>query len=393
MKKGILFIFAFLIFESVFAGEFQSNRKDNIKWSTRMANSVMLQSDSLINYLGVKNPKWAYDVAFLGMAIDKLGSVDPGYSEYMEDWVHYFVNEDGSVKDYKPDEYNLDRIYPANNILTLYKRKENSSYKIALDGFVKQMETQPKTHSGGYWHKKIYPWQMWLDGIFMASPFLVRYAKEFDQPKWFDVVTFQVKHIYSKTVDIKTGLMVHAWDESRSQKWCDPLTGKSHYPWSRSMGWYTMAILDILDYLPQDHPDRDSLIIILQKTCDALLKVSDPATGLYYQVLDQGTRKGNYLEGSGSAMFTYVFARGAHKGYLDKKYLDIANRNFDSMLKEFIRIDKNGLVTMINICAVGGLGGTPYRDGSFEYYVNERKQDNDPKGVAPFILAAIELGR
>jgi unsaturated rhamnogalacturonyl hydrolase len=393
MKKGILCIFALLFIESLFAGEFQSNSKDNIKWSTRMANSVMLQSDSLINYLGVKNPKWAYDVAFLGMAIDKLGTVDPRYSEYMEDWVHYFVNEDGSVKDYKPDEYNLDRIYPANNILTLYKRKENSSYKIALDGFVKQMETQPKTHSGGYWHKKIYPWQMWLDGIFMASPFLARYAKEFDQPNWFDVVTFQVKHIYSKTVDRKTGLMVHAWDESRSQKWCDPLTGKSHYPWSRSMGWYTMAILDILDYLPQDHPDRDSLVIILQKTCDALLKVSDPSTGLYYQVLDQGSRKGNYLEGSGSAMFTYVFARGAHKGYLDKKYLEIANRNFDSMLKEFIRVDKNGLVTMVNICAVGGLGGNPYRDGSFEYYVNERKQDNDPKGVAPFILAAIELGR
>ena len=195
------------------------------------------------------------------------------------------------------------------------------------------------------------------------------------------------------TVDEKTGLMVHAWDESHTQKWCDPATGKSHYPWSRSMGWYTMAIEDILEYLPQNHPDRDSLIIILRKTCDALLKVSDPATGLYYQVLDQGKRQGNYLEGSGSAMFTYVFARGAHKDYLDKKYLDIANRNFESMIKEFIRVDKTGIISMINICAVGGLGGNPYRDGSFEYYVNERKQDNDPKGVAPFILAAIELGK
>jgi unsaturated rhamnogalacturonyl hydrolase len=311
----------------------------------------------------------------------------------MEDWVNHFVNEDGTVKDYRPDEYNLDRIYPANNILTLYKRKQNDIYKIALDRFVKQMETHPKTHSGGYWHKQIYPWQMWLDGIFMASPYLTRYAREFNQPKWFDIVTFQVKHIYSRTVDEKSGLMVHAWDESRSQKWCDPATGKSHYPWSRSMGWYTMAILDILDNLPQDHPDRDSLIIILQKTCAALLKVSDPSTGLYYQVLDQGTRKGNYLEGSGSAMFTYVFARGAHKGWLDTKYLEIANRNFDSILKEFIRVDKNGLVTMINICAVGGLGGNPYRDGSFEYYVNERRQDNDPKGVAPFILAALELNK
>jgi unsaturated rhamnogalacturonyl hydrolase len=342
------------------------------KWSVKMANSVMTRADSLIYHLGVKAPKWSYDVAFLGMAIDKLGKTDPKYSKYMEDWVNYFVNKDGSVKDYRLDEYNLDRIYPANNILTLYQRKENKTYKIALDRFVKQAETHPKTNSGGYWHKKIYPWQMWLDGIFMASPYLTRYAK---------------------TVDEKTGLMVHAWDESRSQKWCDPASGKSHYPWSRSMGWYTMAILDILDYLPQNHPDRDSLIIILRKTCDALLKVSDPATGLYYQVLNQGTREGNYLEGSGSAMFTYVFARGAHKGYLDKKYLAIAERNFDNIIKEFIRVDKEGLISMINICAVGGLGGNPYRDGSYEYYINERRQDNDPKGVAPFILAAIELNK
>lgn len=392
MLRRLSILFLILVIGSSFCkGQVSEPAKQ--KWSARMANSVMLRADSLIHHLGVTSPKWSYDVAFLGMAIDRLGSVDHKYSDYMEDWVNYFVNEDGTVKDYKPDEYNLDRIYPANNILTLYQRKENQVYKIALDRFRDQMETHPKTKSGGYWHKKIYPWQMWLDGIFMASPYLVRYARQFNEPKWFDVATFQVKLIYSKTVDEKTGLMVHAWDESRTQKWCDPETGKSHYPWSRSMGWYTMAILDILDNLPENHPDKDSLVLILQKTCDALLKVSDPQTGLYYQVLDQGKRPGNYLEGSGSAMFTYVFARGAHKGYLDKKYLEIADRNFGNIIKEFIRIDKNGLVSMINICAVGGLGGSPYRDGSFEYYVNERRQDNDPKGVAPFILAAIELGR
>lgn len=393
MRTISCFLLLFTFYVSSGQSSVKTNLTSNQKWSTKMANSVMLRADSLIHHLGVKSPKWSYDVAFLGMAIDKLGKIDPKYSEYMEDWVNYFVNEDGTVKDYRPEEYNLDRIYPANNILTLYQRKENPVYKIALDRFTKQLETHPKTKSGGFWHKQIYPWQMWLDGIFMASPYMVRYAKEFNQPKWYDIVTFQVKHIYKMTVDEKTGLMVHAWDESHSQKWCDPATGKSHYPWSRSMGWYTMAIEDILEYLPQNHPDRDSLIIILRKTCAALLKVSDPATGLYYQVLDQGKRPGNYLEGSGSAMFTYVFARGAHKGYLDKKYLDIANINFDNMIKEFIRTDKNGLVSMVNICAVGGLGGNPYRDGSYEYYINERKQDNDPKGVAPFILAALELGK
>jgi unsaturated rhamnogalacturonyl hydrolase len=392
MKRSFFAIITLLVIANIFCNS-QVVSYANQKWSVRMANSVMLRADSLIHHLGVTNPKWSYDVAFLGMAIDKLGSINSKYSDYMEDWVNYFVNEDGTVKDYKPDEYNLDRIYPANNILTLYQRRENDTYKIALDRFVKQMETHPKTRSGGYWHKKIYPYQMWLDGIFMASPYLVRYAKEFNEPKWYDVAAFQVKHIYTKTIDEKTGLMVHAWDESHQQRWCDPATGKSHYPWSRSMGWYTMAILDILNNLPQNHPDRDSLIIILQKTCSALLKVSDPETGLFYQVLDQGKREGNYLEGSGSAMFTYVFARGAHEGYLDEKYLAIANRNFDNIIKEFIRIDKDGLISMINICAVGGLGGNPYRDGSYEYYINERRQDNDPKGVAPFILAAFELGK
>jgi unsaturated rhamnogalacturonyl hydrolase len=393
MKRIILGLIAMVLLPGSFTCPGQKTGGNDQKWSVKMANSVMGRSDSLIHHLNVKSPKWSYDVGFLGMAIDKLGKMDPKYSKYMEDWVKYFVKKDGSVIDYRPDEYNLDRIYPANNVLTLYQRKENSTYKIALDRFVQQMETHPKTKSGGYWHKKIYPWQMWLDGIFMASPYLARYAKEFNQPKWFDVVTFQVKHIYSKTVDEKTGLMVHAWDESRQQKWCDPATGKSHYSWSRSMGWYTMAILDILDYLPQNHPDRDSLIIILQKTCDALLKISDPETGLYYQVLDQGKREGNYLEGSGSSMFTYVFAKGAHKGYLDKKFLAIANKNFNNIIKEFIRVDKDGRISMINICAVGGLGGNPYRDGSYEYYINERRQDNDPKGVAPFILAALELDR
>jgi unsaturated rhamnogalacturonyl hydrolase len=363
------------------------------KWSVRMANSIMARSDSLIHHLGVKNPKWAYDVAFLGMSIDRLGKTDKKYPEYMSAWVNWFLKPGGEITDYRPDEYNLDRIFPANNIMTLYQRERDEKYKVYLDRFIGQLKTHPKTNSGGYWHKKIYPWQMWLDGIFMASPFMVRYAKEFNQPEWYDVAAFQVKEIYKRTLYAETGLLAHAWDESRSQKWCDPETGQSHHPWGRSIGWYVMAIEDILEYLPQNHKDRDSLILILNKTCEALLKAADPETGLYWQVLDQGGREGNYLEASCSAMFTYAYARGAHKGYLDKKYLAVAERNFDSMVDKFITIDDKGLLTLTNICAVGGLGGNPYRDGSYEYYINEKKQDNDPKGVAPFILAAIELDK
>lgn len=357
-----------------------------------MANTVMTQADSLIRYVSGK-PKWAYDVAFLGMAIDRLGNEDPKYSKYMEDWVNYFVHDDGSVTDYRLEEYNLDRIFPGRNVLTVYQRDSRQKCKIALDNFIKQLETHPKTNSGGYWHKKIYPWQMWLDGIFMGSTFMAAYAREFNQPEWFDAATRQTIMIYEKTLDPGTGLLMHAWDESREQKWCDPLTGKSLYPWSRATGWYLMAIMDILDCLPADHPDRNGLISILQKTSDALLKVRDPDSGIWFQVLNHGGREGNYLEGSGSAMFTYVFAKGARLGYLDQKYREIAESAFDGILKELITVDEKGFVTMHNICGGCGLGGNPYRDGSYEYYINEKRFDNDTKGVAPFILAALELDR
>jgi unsaturated rhamnogalacturonyl hydrolase len=368
------------------------NKTSDQKWSVKMANSVMNRSDSLIFYVD-RNPKWAYDVAFLGMAIDRLGNIDPKYSKYMEDWVIYFVRSDGSIIDYRKEEYNLDRLFPGRNVMTLYQRTKEIKYKYALDNMIDQLKDHPKTNSGGYWHKKIYPWQMWLDGIFMGSTFMVQYAREFNAPEWFDVACTQVKMIYEKTLDQSTGLLMHAWDESRQQKWCDPETGKSHYPWSRATGWYTMAIVDILDYLPQNHPDRDALIGILQKTCDALLKVQDPKTGLWFQVLNQGGREGNYIEGSGSAMFSYVFARGARKGYLDRKFLGIAEKAFDDIIRELITTDDKGFLTMHNICGGCGLGGNPYRDGSYEYYINEKRVDNDTKGVAPFILAALELDR
>jgi len=364
----------------------------DLKWSVRMANSVMNQSDSLVYYVDRK-PKWAYDVAFLGMAIDRLGNADPKYSKYMEDWVEYFVQPDGSITDYRIDEFNLDRVFPGRNVMTVYRRTKEVKYLYALHGFIDQLRGHPKTKSGGYWHKKIYPWQMWLDGIFMGSTFMVQYAGEFDVPEWYDVATTQTKMAYEKTLDQESGLLMHAWDESRQQKWCDPETGKSHYPWSRATGWYTMAIIDILEYLPEDHPDRDDLIVILQKTCEALLKVQDQKTGLWFQVLNQGGMEGNYIEGSGSAMFTYVFARGAHKGYLDGKYLGIAEKAFDNLIKELITVDEKGFLTMHNICGGCGLGGNPYRDGSYEYYINEKRVDNDTKGVAPFILAALELDR
>ena len=234
---------------------------------------------------------------------------------------------------------------------------------------------------------------MWLDGIYMSSPFMVQYAQEFNAPGWFDVAAFQITHIYEKTVDEKTGLMYHAWDESRTQRWCDPSTGRSKHFWGRAMGWYTMALVDVLDYLPENHPQRQQIIDILNNVSEALLKVRDKDTGLWYQVLDRGGEEGNYLEASCSNMFIYVFAKGARNGYLPEHYKVIASSSFDGVLDNFIQKDNDGLLTLTNVCGSCGLGGNPYRDGSYEYYISEKQVDNDPKGVAPFILAALELKR
>jgi unsaturated rhamnogalacturonyl hydrolase len=359
-----------------------------------MANTVMAKHDSLTQYLGASESKrWQYDVAMLAQAIDKLGNVDPKYSKYMVDYVNSFIDDSGNIRGYKMDEYNLDNLNPGKNLITLYKRTGEEKYHKAILQLVEQMKSHPRTHEGGFWHKKRYPYQMWLDGIYMAEPFLAQYAREFNDPKWFDEAVFQISTAYKRTLDPKTGLLYHAYDESREQKWSNPETGVSPNFWSRSMGWYAMAIVDVLDYLPETHPGRDSLISILQKTCDALLKVRDPNTGLWYQVLDQGNREGNYIEGSGSAMFIYAFAKGAKKGYLDSKYLDIANKAFDSYINTLVTTDEKGLVTIHHICGGCGLGGTPYRDGSYNYYVTEKQVDNDTKGVGPFIFAALELDK
>jgi unsaturated rhamnogalacturonyl hydrolase len=234
---------------------------------------------------------------------------------------------------------------------------------------------------------------MWLDGIYMAEPFLTDYAASFDQPKWFDEAVFQIEEIYKRTLDQETGLLYHAWDESREQRWSNPENSQSKHFWSRGMGWYVMAIVDVLDYLPKEHPGRKTLIDILTRTCDALLQVRDEKTGLWFQVLDMAGKEGNYIEGSGSAMFIYAYAKGARQAYLPESYHEIAASAFDDMIEVLVEDGEDGFPVLTNVCGGAGLGGNPYREADYAYYINERKVDNDQKGIAPLIMAAIELGK
>jgi unsaturated rhamnogalacturonyl hydrolase len=232
---------------------------------------------------------------------------------------------------------------------------------------------------------------MWLDGIYMGSPFYAEYSKNFNEPDGFADVTKQVLLIDVNTRDPKTGLRYHAWDESYNQKWADPETGCSPNFWGRAMGWYAMALVDILDYIPEDYPKRDKIIYILKDLSEAIVKYQDKDSGVWYQVLDQGSRGGNYLEASASSMFVYALAKGVNKNYLDKMYRDAAIAGYNGIIKKFIRIDNDGHINLTNVCSVAGLGGDPYRDGSFEYYLSEPVVDNDLKGVGPFIMARLQI--
>ncbi len=225
----------------------------------------------------------------------------------------------------------------------------------------------------------------------MAQPFQAEYALTFDEPAIFDDVVHQFILMDEHARDPQTGLCYHAWDESRSQKWADPKTGCSPNFWGRGMGWYAMALIDVLDILPEAHPGRLSLVKIFQRVSNALLHFQDPATGLWYQVVDLLDRPDNYRESSVSAMLVYVFAKAVRKGYLDSDYLSAARRAYRGLLENMIKVDASGSLTLEGTCSVAGLGNNPYRDGSYEYYVSEKTAANDFKGVGPFILAALEM--
>jgi unsaturated rhamnogalacturonyl hydrolase len=344
-----------------------------------------------------KDFEWHYEHGLQVMAIQEAGEAtgEERYLKFVADWINHFVQPDGTIRTYRADEYNIDQINAGKLLYGAYERTGDERYRKAVEHLRGQMRMHPRNSVNGFWHKQIYPYQMWLDGIYMAGPFLSEYAMRFNEPETFDDVVYQITLIEKHTRDPKTGLLYHAWDESKQQSWCDPETGLSKYFWGRAVGWYVMAIVDVLDHLPQgqDHAQRSDLVAILEKTAVAIVKVQDEATGLWYQILDLPEREGNYLEASASAMFVYAFAKGVRNGYLAQDYLLSARRGYHGILQNLIKIDSHGLLTLEKVCGGAGLGGVPYRDGSFEYYITEKIIPNDPKGVGPFILAALEMER
>jgi unsaturated rhamnogalacturonyl hydrolase len=367
---------------------------DSLKWSERMALSEMKRYPESWQIDNPEKPKWDYVHGLVLTAFEKLfdETEDTKYKEYIRDYADLLIDSTGTIATYKLEDYNIDMIVAGNILFDLYEDTKDEKYLKAMQMLKKQIEGQPRTKSGGFWHKKRYTNQMWLDGLYMGEPFYAHYTSKFEQGKNLDDVAKQFELIQKHALDKKTGLLYHGWDESKEQKWADKKTGVSPNFWSRSIGWYAMALVDVLDYFPEHHPKHQELVSYLNQLAKAVVKVQHES-GLWYQVPNMGDREGNYLEASGTAMFAYSLAKGVNKGYLPEKYLEAANKAFDGMTRDLIKVDKDGVVTITQACAVAGLGGDPYRDGSYEYYVNERKKDNDPKATGPFILTALELNK
>ncbi len=369
----------------------ESFPKEQKPWSVRMAESEMVRNPESWQVDFQPSLKWDYchglELGAMMDVYDRYG--DAKFYEYALAYADTMVNEDGTIKKYKLTDYSLDRINSGKMLFRIYEQTKDDKYKKALDLLRSQFDGQPRNADGGFWHKKVYPNQMWLDGLYMGTPFLAEYAYRNNESQAYQEVINQIKIVARHTYDPANGLFRHACDVSKREKWADKETGQSQHCWGRALGWYMMAIVDDLDFIPQHEPGRDTVLVILNHIAETLKKYQSPE-GLWYQVMDKSGEPGNYLESSCSAMFVYSLFKAVRKGYIPSSYFAVARKGYEGILNEFIKVDDNGLVSITKACAVAGLGGKNYRMGDYDYYIHEQIRDNDPKAVGPFILASLE---
>ena len=316
-----------------------------------------------------KKVEWNYIDGCMLTALMEMTSItgDERYAAFAEKVIDHFVQEDGNILTLKPEKANLDDINEGRVLFELYKKTGTQKYRLAADRLMEQVKAQPRTWEGNFWHKAIYPDQVWLDGIYMAQPFYALYVKNFGDGDFSDIVK-QIKTVYLRMRSKEKGLYFHGYDASKKAFWADPETGCSQNFWLRSLGWFAVALADLADILPEGE-SRDELTGIFKELMEHMIEYADPETGLYWQVPDQQGREGNYLETSGSAMMAYAMLKGARLGILPEKFAEQGEKTF------------NGIIDRRR------------RDGSYAYYISEPVVENDAKGVAPFVLAYTEIKR
>lgn len=362
-------------------------------WSQRMASSAIERWPNGRFAPSGARWKWNYELGTLLEGMDAVWAQteDTRYLAYIKDSVDQFVRPDGSIATYVPAEHQLDNILTGRQLLLLYRVTLDPRYLKAANFLYGQLQQQPRNPDGGFWHKQIYPNQMWLDGLYMAEPFYAEYAASFHHPEAFRDVTRQFELIYDHAHDAKTGLLYHGWDQSRQQRWANKETGDSSQFWGRGMGWYMMALVDTIPSYPAADPGREKLLAQLGQLAEAVARYQDRDSGLWWEVLDKGGEKGNYLEASASCMFVYALVRGVRLGYLPARYLENARRGYTGILSHFVQAAADGKVSLTGTVKGAGLGGHPYRDATYAYYIGEKTATNDPKGIGAFLLASTEM--
>jgi unsaturated rhamnogalacturonyl hydrolase len=361
-------------------------------WSQKMATTVMsIWKDSMAMQAG-RPVRWAYDQGVVLKGIEGLwkNTADKQYFDYIERSMDFFVDNAGNIRTYKAEDYNIDNVLCGRNLLFLYKVTLKEKYYKAATTLRNQLRTHPRTNAGGFWHKKVYPNQMWLDGLYMGQPFYAEYAATFHEDTAFNDIAKQFILMEKFSRDAKTGLLYHGYDESKQQKWANQSSGRSPHVWARAMGWYGMGLVDALEWFPENHPKRDSLLHILNRFADAVTKYQDKKSGLWWDIIDMGGKDKNYLEASASSMFVYALAKGSRLGFLPAKFQAIAQKAYTGIISRFAKTE-NGQVNFHGTVSVSGLGGNPYRDGSYNYYMSEKVVVNDPKGVGAFLQASNEM--
>lgn len=370
-----------------------------LDWSERLAASEMQRQTPYYAFGGWdyergRPSKWEYTTGLQLQAYDELLKLrpNPEWQQVLTDVIDSFITADGDIRTYKLTNFNIDSLNTGNMLLREYQRNPKPQYKQALDLLRKQLAEHPRTSEGAFWHKKIYPHQLWLDGVYMGMPFLANYTTAFEQGHALDEVVKEFTISRAKLRDPATGLYYHGWDEAKAQNWADKDTGLASQFWGRGLGWLAMALVDVLDTIPADQTAlRQPLLDMTAELAEALVKVQDAKTGVWYQILDKPNATGNYLESSGSSMFTYFFAKGVNNGYLDARYKDMAIKAYQGLVNEFILVHTDNSVSLTNTCQVAGLGFG--RDGSYRYYMSEPVIRNDAKANGPFIMAGVQVAR
>ena len=342
-----------------------------------------------------KKPHWNYIDGCMVCAFMEIAEITGNrkYSDFVEEFIDYYVNEDGSIRGYDKEKYNLDDVNEGRVLFPLYKKTGKEKYRLAIELQNSQLRDQPRTSTGNFWHKLIYPNQIWLDGLYMAQVFAAMYAKEFGGKDYSDLL-MQIKNVRKYMFDEQAKLFYHGLDCSKTIFWADKETGLSKNFWLRAIGWFTVSMVDIISIV-DDEETKAEITKIFRETIDGILQYRHKESGMYYQVVNMGHREGNYLETSGSSMIAYAVMKGARIGALPKEYWQLGKETFDGIKERYLTISDDGTLNLSGICLVAGLGpeNNPRRDGSFEYYISEPVVENDAKGVAPFVLAYTEILR